>query len=476
MLHLSQKLSQEQRLSPQQILVSTLLQLPTLSLEQRIKQELELNPVLEEVLEFETDPDEQQDAEEKAEQEDEDDEDVLDRLKEEEDIDWDKITTDDDSYELKLPRNPNVEDFVFQHSFDLTPQEKLVEQLSFVTKSETEQAIGEYIIWNIRDDGYLDEQMTLETIAHIHDSTSDAVEKVLKKVQRLDPKGMGCRNLRECLMIQLEDMYNPLALLAYDILRFSFEEFSNRKFEKMASIVEAKLDEIKQALALIEKLNPKPGEGFFNQKQNYIIPDFAVERKDDQFFVSLNDWNTPPLHISPKYLSLLENGSRDKKAKTFVRKKIEAAKWFISSIEQRKVTMLKVMNAIVDLQKPFFDKGPHEIRPMIMKEIAEHISMDISTVSRVANGKYVQTEYGVFELRSFFTERMETSDGEEVSTRIIKEKINDICSHEDKRKPLSDDMLSKHLTTFGYNVARRTVAKYREQLGIPVARLRREIK
>lgn len=474
MLQLSQKLSLEQKLSPQQILVSTLLQLPALNLEQRIKQELEVNPVLEEVLELEEleplaetleDQDEQTDAEE----------DISEKLEKEEDIDWDKIEHDEDSYEIKLPRDPNIEDYEPQDSIHFTPQEKLLEQLSFVTESEKEAEIASYIIWNIRDDGYLDEQMNLETIAHIHDSTVDLVEDILKKVQRLEPKGMASRNLRECLMLQLEDTYTPIALLAYDILRFSFEEFTNKKFEKIASIVEADLADVKQALALIEKLNPKPGEGFFNQKTNYIIPDFLVERKEGSFLVTLNDWNTPTLNISPKYLEIAKNGSRDKKAKSFIKKKVEAARWFISSIEQRKITMMKVMNAIVEKQTPFFDKGPHAIKPMIMKEIAEIIEMDISTVSRVVNGKYVQTEYGVYELRSFFTERMETTDGEEVSTRVIKEKINEICSNENKQKPLSDDMLSKHLKAFGYTVARRTVAKYREQLGIPVARLRREI-
>ncbi|MCB0279746.1 MAG: RNA polymerase sigma-54 factor, partial [Calditrichaeota bacterium] len=228
-------------------------------------------------------------------------------------------------------------------------------------------------------------------------------------------------------------------------------------------------------LEIIEKLNPKPSEGFFNQKMNYIIPDFIIEIQEDEIIVMLNDWNTPNLRISKRYQALLNSKSKNKSAKSFIRKKMEAAKWFISSIEQRKITMLKVMNAIVEEQRDFFLKGPHLIKPLIMKTIAERINMDISTVSRVTNGKYVQTEFGIFELKSFFSEKMETLEGEEVSTKLIKEKIREICEAEDKKKPLSDEVISTQLLDFGYKVARRTVAKYREQLGVPVARLRREI-
>lgn len=475
MLELSQKLSLEQKLTPQQILLSTLLQLPTLSLEQRIKQELEANPVLEELEEMNTELEEDRDADEERESSDESEEELLDRLEKEEDIDWDKIETDEDSYEVKLPRDPNTEDIDRDDPLLTTPQEDLLEQLNVVTATPKESEIGEYIIWNLRDDGYLDEQMNLETIAHIFDSDTETVETILKKIQRLEPRGMGSRNLRECLMVQLEDVYEATALLAYDILRHAYDEFVNRKFEKIATIVECEMDEVKAAINLIERLNPKPGDGFFNQKTNYIIPDFIVERAGNRFEVLLNDWGTPTVQISPKYRELLAKKNKDRKTKTFIRKKMEAARWFISSIEQRKLTMLKVMNAIVDRQHDFFDKGPQFIKPMIMKDIAEMIHMDISTVSRVANGKYVQTEFGVFELKSFFTEKMETMDGETVSTRIIKSKIRDICAAEDKKKPFSDELLAKKLSEFGYKVARRTVAKYREQLGIPVARLRREI-
>lgn len=473
MLQLSQKISLEQKLSPQQILLSTLLQLPALNLEQRIKQELEINPTLEEGLDLEFD---EQDENEEEDDFDESEDELSERLEKEEEIDWEKIQLEEDSYETKLPKDNNIEEYDSQDPFLKSPQEELIEQFSVYSETEHDQEIANYIIYNLREDGYLDEQMTLETIAHVNDTTVENVERILKIIQRIEPVGMGSRNLRECLLLQLENSMEEYHLLAYDIIRFAFDEFVNKKFEKIASIVEAELEDIKRAIEIINKLNPKPGMGFFNQKTNYIIPDFYVERKDNDFIVTLNEWNAPNLKISPKYIDLLNSEVKDKKAKSFVRKKIEAAKWFINSIEQRKITMHKVMSAIVEMQYAFFDKGPAYIKPMIMKEIAEMIKMDISTVSRVSNRKYVQTEYGIFELKSFFTERMETLEGEEVSTRLIKEKIKTLCENEDKQKPLSDELLSKKLIDFEYKVARRTVAKYREQLGIPVARLRREIK
>ena len=455
MLNLSQKLSLEQKLTPQQILLSTLLQLPTLSLEMRIKQELEMNPVLEEGLdleEIENDSDSDSDDTDV----DIDSEEISEKLEKEEEIDWEQVHLEDDSYQTKLPKDSNEEEYERQDAVQYSIQEKLLEQLGDIELSEIERTVAEYLIWNISEDGYIDPNMKMETVAHIFDIEVKIVEKILKRIQRLEPKGLGSRNLRECLMVQLEDKLDETYLLAYDILRFAYDEFTNKRFQKIASIVDATLEEVKVALHLISTLNPKPGEVFEDVKMNYIIPDFFVEKKNDRFIVSLNDWNSPELHISSRYLNML-NG-KDKKAKSFLRKKIEAAKWFINSIEQRKHTMLRVMNAIVEKQYDFFDKGPSHIKPLIMKEIAEIISMDISTVSRVSNGKYVQTE-----------------SGEEVSTNIIKAKIKDLCDSENKQKPMSDENLSKELKVHGFNVARRTVAKYREQLGIPVARLRKEI-
>ena len=473
MLELSQRIGLEQKLSPQQILLSTLLQIPALNMEMRIQQEMEINPILE--LDITDDDEIEIDLKEKEKDDGAENDELSEKLEKEEDIDWEKIQSDDDSYETKLPRDYNNEEIERQDAIEISIQEKLIDQIHELNLNKNETEIAEYIIWNLREDGYLDEQLTLETIAHIFDSNTQVVEQILQKIQRFEPKGMGSRNLRECLMIQLEDKIDSIYLLAYDILRLAYDELVNKRFEKISQIVEAELDEIKLALELIAKLNPKPSEGLFNQKMNYIIPDFIIEKQDDEIIVMLNDWNTPNLRISKRYQEIMNDKKKNKKAKSFIRKKVEAAKWFISSIEQRKITMLKVMNAIVEEQKDFFLIGTQAIKPLIMKTIAERIHMDISTVSRVTNGKYVQTDYGIFELKSFFSEKMETLEGEEVSTKLIKEKIREICESEDKKRPLSDEVISTKLIDFGYKVARRTVAKYREQLGIPVARLRREI-
>ena len=236
------------------------------------------------------------------------------------------------------------------------------------------------------------------------------------------------------------------------------------------------IDEIKDALKLINKLNPKPGEGYWDSRQNYIVPDFIVEKVDDELVVSLNEWNIPGLRISPHYMKLYQQHKKlDKDVRRFLKKKVDSAKWFLQALYQRRITMLKTMNAIVELQRDFFEKGPENIKPMIMKDVAEVIEMDISTVSRVVNGKYVQTDYGVFELKYFFNEGMETLDGENMSTLRIKEQLKEIMIKEDPNKPFSDDKLAEILNKKGIPIARRTVAKYREQLDIPIARLRRKI-
>lgn len=351
----------------------------------------------------------------------------------------------------------------------------LLEQLNYLSHNGADIKIGEYLIWNIKDDGYLDETVTLETIAEIYECSVEHVESVLRRIQKFDPPGVGCRNLQECLSIQLEPML-PVSELALKIVNGHFEDFKNKRYDKIMSDLEVDRETLREAVDLIADLNPKPGMGLYNTKHNYIIPDFIVEKVDDEFVVTLNDWNIPPLRISNTYKEMLRNKkTTDRETKQYIRKKIESAKWFISSIYQRKITMLSVMKAIVEKQTDFFDRGPAYIKPLIMREIAEIINMDISTVSRVANGKYVQTDYGVFELKYFFTERIQMDDGEEVSTRKVKTRISELIEKEDANRPLSDEKISKILTKEGFPVARRTVAKYREQLNISVARLRKTI-
>jgi RNA polymerase sigma-54 factor len=490
MVQLSQsmRLGQLQQLSPQQILLSTLLQLPILSLEQKIQMELELNPVLEEGLEeemeqeieeIEVSAEEQSKVEKELEiteaEDSKSDLDVKELKEAQEDVAWDELINDEESYEYKLPRDNNEEEYERPEVVATSMTDHLLEQLNYLSFQETDLKIGEYLIWNIKDDGYMDETVALETVAEIFECTLERVENILHQIQKFDPPGVGCRNLQECLTIQL-GLLTPRPELALRIVNEHFEDFKNKRYDKIMSDMDIDRETLKGTIDLISGLNPKPGMGMFNAKHNYIIPDFLVEKVDNEFVVTLNDWNIPPLRISNTYKELLRNKNKtDRETKQYIRKKIESAKWFISSIYQRKITMLSVMKAIVEKQTEFFDRGPTYIKPLIMREIAEIINMDISTVSRVANGKYVQTDHGVFELKYFFTERIQTDDGEEVSTRKVKSRISELVEKEDANHPMSDEKISKILTSEGFPVARRTVAKYREQLNISVARLRKKI-
>ncbi|GAB4337750.1 MAG: RNA polymerase factor sigma-54 [Calditrichia bacterium] len=489
MVKITQQITLEQRLTPQQILLSTLLQLPMLSLEQKIKTEMELNPVLEEAEELEL-LEEEEELIEATEEEAAEIEQEFEELEEnnkteeeekfeeiEEEVNWDDLINDEDQFEPPRPREKNDEEYERPEVYVASMTEHLLEQLQMLNLSKEQFQIGEYIIYNIREDGYLDPEITVEGIAELLGQDVQQVEFVLKEIQKFDPLGVGARNLRECLLVQLENQdFNGAKDIAIRILKEAYDDFVNKRFEKVADILGLSLDEIKAGLNVINKLNPKPGEGLADIRQNYIIPDFIVEKIDDELVVTLNEWNMPGLQISPHYRKLMGKArSLDKDVRQFLRKKVESAKWFINALHQRRVTMLKTMNAIVELQRDFFEKGPEHIKPMIMKDVAEIIHMDISTVSRVVNGKYVQTDYGVFELKYFFNEGMETDSGEEISTLRIKERLKELIEKESPKKPYSDDKLASLLNEEGIPIARRTVAKYREQLGIPIARLRRKI-
>ena len=487
MVQLSQTMRLEQRLSPQQILLSTLLQLPLLSLEQKIQTELELNPVLEEGLEeedemevekIESDPDETKELEKELELTEDTNNTDLDKNeleKAQEDAEWDELINDEEHYEYRLPKDHSEDDYERPEVEVTSMTDYLLEQLNYLALDEQQRKVGEYLIWNIRDDGYLDEALSLENVAEIFEYPVEKVEEILKMIHFFDPVGIGARNLQECLLTQLLDKEESPEL-AVKILTDHFEDFKNKRYDKLLSALNISADELKEVLVIVGKLNPKPGEGLVTNKDNYLVPDFVIEKVDNEFVVTLNDWNIPPLRISKTYQSILKDKKNtDKETKQYIRKKIETAKWFINSIYQRKATMLKVMNAIVQKQYDFFNKGPAHINPLIMREIADIIEMDISTVSRVANGKYVQTDYGVFELKYFFNEKIETDDGEEISTRKVKTRIKEMVEEESSQKPLSDEKISQILNEEGFPVARRTVAKYREQLSIPVARLRKRL-
>lgn len=470
MIQMSQRLALQQKQSPQQVLLSTLLQLPVLRLEQRIKQELEMNPLLE----IETDVTEEMEQEETAETEQEEAElDETEKELGEEEIDWDTILNDEDNYEIKQPREHPEEEINRPDPAPVTLMDHLLEQLHLALLTEEETEIGEYILWCFDDDGYL--SVDIETIAENLEKSIEIVEKVLKVIQKFDPPGIGARNLQECLLIQLHEK-EPKDKNAIRMIVECFEDFTNKRYEKIAKKLEISLDEVKRIMDVVSRLNPKPGERYISEAENYIIPDVIVTRVDDEFVVTLNDWNIPRLRISESYRQLLKEKSKvSKETRNYIRQRLESARWLINSIYQRRSTIQRVMETILKHQKDFFEKGKEHLKPMVLKDIAEDVNLDISTVSRVTSGKYVQTEFGVFELKYFFSERLETVDGDEVSNRLIKSKIKEIIEKEDTKKPFNDQVISEMLREYGFLVARRTVAKYREQMMIPVARLRRQI-
>ncbi|MDZ7263740.1 MAG: RNA polymerase factor sigma-54 [candidate division KSB1 bacterium] len=481
-VNLSQRMGLYMKQSPQQVLLSTLLQLPILSLEQRIKLELEQNPLLEEDLEMEEELDEELETEMKTEElelkqeEPENDGEWEEETKYDEDrdeIDWDTILNDENNYEIKPPKDESAETFDRPEVNQTTLPEYLLSQLHMTDLSEKELMIGEYIIWNINEVGYL--AVSVEFIANNLGVAEAEVEKVLKIIQRFDPLGIAARDLQECLLIQLQESAEPNAL-AITVIKEHFDDFKNKRFEKIAKKLDISLEDFKEILNIITRLNPKPGEGYQNVYETSITPDVIVQKDGDEFKVILNDWNIPHLRINNSYKQLLlDKKKTSKKTKEFIKNRLESARWLINSIHQRRVTIVRVVEAIIKRQYEFFDKGTNYLKPMILKDVAEDIGMDISTVSRVTNGKYVQTDFGVFELKHFFSEKIKRQDGEDVSNKEVKNRIKEIIDAENPKRPLNDLKIVELLKKDGFDIARRTVAKYREQMNIPVSRLRRKI-
>jgi len=480
---LKQRLQQKllQKLSPQQIQMIKLLEIPAIQLEQRIKKELEENPVLEEGSEDISTQDEQDSGEETVEQ---------DEFSLEDYMDDDEIPT----YRLNAQnysRDDKQEDIPFSGGSSFS--EMLSSQLGLRKLDEQQQLLGEYIIGNIDEDGYL--RRELEAISDDlaftfgMEITYEQIHEVLMIIQDFDPAGVGARSLQECLMLQLErqGLDEPLEKVAYQILKFHFDEFTNKHYDKILARVSIKEEELKEALDTIIRLNPKPGAAFGDTQSktfHQIVPDFVLELNNGELELFLNSSNVPELRLSRTYTEMLEsynankaNASKDAKdAVTFVKQKLDSAKWFIDAIRQRQNTLLLTMDAILQYQAAYFEEGDDaKLRPMILKDIADMTNLDISTISRVVNSKYVQTHFGIFPLKSFFSEGLQTDSGEEVSTREIKKILQECIDAEDKRKPLTDDRLAVILQEKGYQIARRTVAKYREQLNLPVARLRKEL-
>lgn len=482
----SQKLSLQQKLlqklSPQQIQVIKLLEIPTMQLEQRIKKELEENPVLE-MLGDETADDQSELPEENPNDKD-NEEFSLEDYMDEDDIPDYKLTANNYSKDDKQIDMP----FSAGTSF----HESMLDQLAMADLDEQQRKLAEYIIGNIDDDGYL--RRDLPSISDDlafnlnMDVAEDELEELLEIIQDFDPAGVGARDLQECLLLQIQrKKANPATLLAEKIISEHFDEFTKKHYDKILRKFDVPEEELKEAVNEILKLNPKPGGAYSNplsKSNQVIVPDFILENHDGELELSLNQRNVPDLRMNAHYLEMLKaysenrkNISRDQKdAMLFVKQKLDSAKWFIDAIRQRHQTLLVTMSEIIDFQKEYFQEGDEtKLKPMILKDIADRTGLDISTISRVSNSKYIQTNFGIFPLKYFFSEGMQKDTGEEVSTREIKKILEECISAEDKRQPLTDDRLTQILKEKSYPIARRTVAKYREQLGIPVARMRKEL-
>ena len=482
--HLQFKLSQ--KLSPQQIQLMKLIQLPTQAFEQRLKQELEENPALEggkEANENDLDSDFDNSSD------DFNDNESIGN----EDINVDEYLSDDEIPDYRTQANnysSDDEEKTMPYAAGTSFTQHLINQLNTYRLNDEERDIAEFLVGSVDESGYIRRDLSdiMDDLAFTQNvyTTEENIKKVLKIVHQLDPAGVGARNLQECLSIQLHRKEkNPDTELAIDIIDSAFDQFTKKHYKKLLQKFDISEIQLKDAINEIEHLNPKPGGSYAgnNRIVEHVVPDFAIKIVDGELELTLNGRNAPELHVSREYNNMLK-GYKDAKDKSksqkdaviFIKQKLDAAKWFIEAIKQRQQTLFVTMSAIMHYQKEYFLTGDERnLKPMILKDIADEISMDVSTVSRVANSKYVDTPYGTKLIKEFFSESMKNDQGEDVSTREIKKILETVIEEEDKRKPLTDETLASILKDKGYPIARRTVAKYREQLDIPVARLRKKI-
>jgi RNA polymerase sigma-54 factor len=454
----------QQKLSPQAIQAQLLLAIPTIALDQEIKKQLEDNPVLEDDNEAvsgklsESDPDAS--AEEKYSADD-----------------WNEYPRDNGRSGDFSGNSEDKTEYLINKQNKL--RETPLEQVYKLGLDSASIIIAEEILGNLEDDGYL--RMSIEDISDdINDRygfkpKTEDVESVLKTVQKLDPVGIAARDLQECLSIQLGEILidDNDRNLCLKMINEYFDEFRHKRFEKLAKLLDVTIPKVNELFEIIHKLDPTPGKQ--DTTADYIFPDFRVTELDGKIIVELNGDSNPRVRISRKYIDMLKDKKTGKDTKEFLKGKLDSAKWFLNAIKSRRNTMLKVMKGIVDRQKEFFTSHGEDLKPMFEKDIAEDISMDVSTISRVVRGKYVQTDFGIFELRYFFSGGMKTDSGEDVSNKMLKEKLRELIDGEEKSKPLNDDRLMELLNADGFNIARRTIAKYRETMRIPKASLRRKI-
>ncbi|MCW3462322.1 RNA polymerase factor sigma-54 [Chitinophaga nivalis] len=495
MLKQTQQQKLLQKLSPQQIQLMKLLQVPTVNLEERIKEELEENPALEYGEESNDDEFKEQEEYEVPSDDEEFEPDGSENEYDNIDISEYVSEGDDDVADYKLRDDnypdPDESNKTIPIRVETSFHEHLLSQLGMLELNNHQNAIAEHIIGSIDDDGYLRREISSMvddlSFSQNIDTTEEEIRELIKKIQDFDPAGVCCTDLKECLLLQLkrksQDDFGVHT--AYLILENYFDEFTKKHYEKIQKALSLSDEGLKEAITQIIRLNPKPGGNYatLNKAESYVLPDFFILNNAGKLELTLNSRNAPDLRISGGYREMLKEydrgdkkDKRQKEAVLFIKQKIDAAKWFIDAIKQRQHTLLSTMESIMDYQREFFLTGDETtMKPMILKDIADRTQLDISTVSRVANSKYVQTEFGTFKLKFFFSESLSTDSGEEVSTREVKKILSDLIEAENKRKPLSDENLTKMLQDKGYNIARRTVAKYREQLNIPVARLRKEL-
>ena len=493
---LSQGLYQRQlqKLSPQQIQLMKLLQVPTAVLDERIKEEMEENPALE--LDEEGHEDEYDETNDEFKDKETDEFEAEGSVDEYENIDISEYVNDGDDevgdYKLRDENYPEIDDSrVIPHKVETGFNELMLEQLGQLSLNEHQQQVAEQVIGNLDDDGYLRREISsiVDDLAfrqNIH-TTEEEISQLVLQIQQFDPPGICARNLQECLLLQLERKADEgiHVEMAIKVLEKYFEEFTKKHYEKIQRGLNLSDEQLREIINQIIKLNPKPGGlvGDSGKAENYVVPDFFIYNNAGKLELTLNSKNAPDLRISEGYRDMLKEydrgakkDKRQKEAVLFIKQKIDAAKWFIDAIKQRQNTLLNTMEAIMNYQREFFVSGDEtSLRPMILKYIAEATNLDISTISRVANSKFVQTEFGTYRLKFFFSESLQTDSGEEVSTREVKKILSDLIEDENKKHPLSDERLTELLQEKGYNIARRTVAKYREQLNISVARLRKEL-
>ena len=444
---LKQIQSLKQKLAPRQVLQARLLQLNTVNLEQAIIEELEQNPLLEQVEAEEVQPDQSSD------------ETPIDEI----DVSMEDMYSDESTYYLSEQKSEMP--LPDRH----TLLEDLIDQLKDLNLNENEKEVAEEIIWNTNEKGYLDTDLIL--IADRFELLENEVEPILYKVQRLNPLGIGSRSLEECLMIQLE---NETGSLSHKIVNKYFDDFMHKRYEKIQEKLSCTKDELHEAVDHISHLSPHPGEGYLDRFQT-VFPDVIVREDGDDWVITTNDGGLPELRISQAYESQMNDDKLKNDAKRFIKDKMDLANWFIEAIHQRRVTMVNVMRLIIKFQPEWFSGNMNYLRPLKLQDIADVIKMDISTISRSTRGKYVDTPYGIFELKHFFTDSIELKDGRILGTFVIKKALEKIIQNENKQSPFSDDILVDKLDQDGYTLARRTVAKYRDQMGYPVARLRKEI-